>query len=207
MLIPLKLSDFPVPAMPVKKKLKGMKKAHESSGSVLKRPAAGPAAKAKAKAKAQSLNEKVASWKKGLQEEKTHEGSDDSGDEAQRDKDKGQKFAKCKDQLPPHILDLYDNETKNASRHRNFRTMIINKLFTKQPNGSYQTNAKDPCIQVLLHSCQVLLQACVKGTKKHKPLLKQLYITDQDCTHSCTHWTEQNNDCLQQVLLSLWLKV
>ena len=58
-------------------------------------------------------------------------------------KEKVEKFAKVKDQLPAHIIDLHDNQAKKASSPRDFRTTIINKLFTKLPNGQYQINSKD----------------------------------------------------------------
>ena len=137
MLGPFKYSPLPLlNNMPVKKTL-------------LKRPAAAADSKKKpASAPATSLNEKVAAWKKGLKKsEADASGEEEDEDDDARDKGKGQKFAKLKSQLPAHILDLYENEAKKQAQPREFRTMIINKLFTKLPNGHYALNAKDPMFE------------------------------------------------------------
>ena len=64
-------------------------------------------------------------------------------DDTKRDKGKGIKFAKMKDQLPAHILHMYDNEAKNHASPRQYRTMIINKLVQKDADGSFSLNVKD----------------------------------------------------------------
>ena len=143
MLGPLRLSDFPAPATPVKKNLIKRPAAAPVAG-VLKRPAG-----SKTNVPPKTLNEKVSLWKQGLpkEDDDSESGHEDNETENPRDKGKGQKFAKMKNQLPAHIIDLYDNEAKKASSPRNFRTMVINKLFTKLSNGQYQLNAKDPVFE------------------------------------------------------------
>jgi hypothetical protein len=68
-----------------------------------------------------------------------------------RDKGKGIKFAKMKDQLPSHILHMYDVEAKNHSSPREFRTMIINKLFNKEDDGRFTLNVKEPFFEEHRH--------------------------------------------------------
>ena len=136
MLGPFKYSPLPLlNDMPVKK-------------TILKKPAAAPPKKRPASAPATSLNEKVSAWKKGLSKSDTEdEDNDDEVTDEARDKGKGQKFAKIKGELPAHIIDLYENEAKKQASPREFRSMIINKLFTKLPNGHYALNAKDPMFE------------------------------------------------------------
>ena len=134
MLGPFKYSPLPLlNDMPVKK-------------TVLKKPAAAVPMKRPSAAPATSLNEKVSSWKKGLaKNENEGEGDEEEVElDGARDKGKGQKFAKLKSSLPAHIIDLSENEARKHPQPREFRSLIINKLFTKLPNGHYALNAKDP---------------------------------------------------------------
>ena len=146
-----------MPAQSAMKVMKVMKvkedKVKKVMKAVLKKPSAAVA----------TLNEKVSEWKKGVQ---GSESEDEASDKC-RDKGKGQKFAKVKDSLPPHILDLYENEAKKQSSPRDFRTMIINKLFTKLPNGQYQINAKAPMFE------------------EHKVLLEKKYGIDEQQAYPC----------------------
>ena len=139
--------------------------------TLIKRPAAAKVAiKRPAAAKAATLNEKVASWKKGLEPENEDEVESDDGEECDsRDKGKGQKFAKVKANLPPHILDLYENEAKKHSSPRDFRTMIINKLFTRLPNGQLQLNCKAPVFEE--HKTMMERKF---GTDEHKALPRSI---------------------------------
>ena len=89
--------------------------------TVLKRPAVA----------SKSLQQQCEDWKvnvKGNQHDPDAE-SDAEGDG--RDKGKGRKFAKMKDQLPAHTLNLYDVEAVKHESPRQFRTVIINKLFKR----------------------------------------------------------------------------
>ena len=133
MLGPFKYSPLPLlNDMPVKKTLI---KRPAAAADLKKRPASAPSV---------TLNEKVSAWKKGLEKSESEEEGD--ADDA-RDKGKGQKFAKVKANLPAHILDLYENEAKKTASPRDFRTMLINKLFTRLPNGQLALNAKDPMFE------------------------------------------------------------
>ena len=139
MLGPFKYSPLPLlNDMPVKK-------------TILKKPAAAPTKKRPAgrpEATSLTLNDKVSNWKKGLSKSDSEgEDSDDEVTDEARDKGKGQKFAKIKGELPAHIIDLYENEAKKQASPREFRSMIINKLFTRLPNGHYALNAKDPMFE------------------------------------------------------------
>jgi hypothetical protein len=119
-------------------------------GKVMKAMKAKAATKAKAKAatvkrpaaaKSKSLKDQCEDWKLALT------ASQGSGDEemegTHRDKGKGVKFQKIKSQLPQHIQHMYDVDALQHSSPREFRTMIINKLFKRQGNGTLVLNTKD----------------------------------------------------------------
>ena len=156
MLGPFKYSPLPLlNDMPVKK-------------TVLKKPAAAKVA-IKKPAAAVTLNEKVSQWKKGLDSEHEDEEESNKEEEDPRDKGKGQKFAKVKQNLPPHILDLYENEAKKHSSPREFRTQIINKLFTRLPNGQLQLNCTAPIFEE--HKCMMEKKY---GSDEHKALPRSI---------------------------------
>jgi hypothetical protein len=160
MLGPFKYSPLPLlNDMPVIKA--SLKRPAAAKAVVMKRPAAA--------AKAASLNEKVAAWKKGLDSENEDEEVSHDGEGDSRDKGKGQKFAKVKANLPPHILDLYENEAKKHSSPRDFRTMIINKLFTRLPNGQLQLNCKAP----IFEEHKTMMERKF-GTDEHKALPRSI---------------------------------
>ena len=106
----------------------------KAKGAAIKRPAA---------AKSKSLKEQCEEWKLALN---ASQGSEDDGDEetdTHRDKGKGVKFQKIKSQLPKHIQHMYEVDALQHSSPREFRTMIINKLFKRQGNGTLVLNTKD----------------------------------------------------------------
>jgi hypothetical protein len=100
--------------------------------NVLKRPAAGVPLKV-------TTSEHVRKMKQGIDE--------DPEDTDVRDKGKGEKFAKMRDKLPAHIIDLYDKEALTKDQPRSFRTKIINKLFVQKPNGKYDMNLTEPLFE------------------------------------------------------------
>lgn len=99
--------------------------------AVIKRPAAA----------ATSLNAQCEAWK--LEFAHKNDDPEPEDDKSNRDKGKGVKFQKIKAQLPQHIQHMYDVDAKNHSSPREFRTMVINKLFKRQPNGALVLNTKD----------------------------------------------------------------
>ena len=104
----------------------------KAKAATIKRPAA---------AKSKSLKDQCEDWKLAL---KASQGSEDEDMEGtHRDKGKGVKFQKLKSQLPQHIQHMYDVDALQHSSPREFRTMIINKLFKRQGNGTLVLNTKD----------------------------------------------------------------
>ena len=99
----------------------------------LKRPAA-------------SINETINKMQKGCPkpaEDEADENSEDHG----RDKAKGQKFAKMRSSLPDHVIDLFERESAKASSPRQYKTMIINKLFVRDASGKLVLNLEDELFQ------------------------------------------------------------
>lgn len=74
-------------------------------------------------------------------------GGDESLEDLGRDKAKGQKFAKMRDSLPDHVLDLFERESQRASSPRQYKTMIINKLFVRDASGKLVLNLEDELFQ------------------------------------------------------------
>eukprot|EP00435_Cladocopium_sp_Y103_P070164 s1276_g34.t1 len=90
-----------------------------STQSTLKRPASSKVPTPSLKRPASSINDAVNKLKKAsqaLEDEPKHD--DDSGDEgdSNRDKSKGQEYAKMKDQLPLYVQDLIEQEGKKPRR-------------------------------------------------------------------------------------------
>ena len=76
--------------------------------------------------------------------EKEEEEAKDSEAVVVRDKQKAVKFKKMMEsgQLPPSVLYVYEHESKAAPQgRRSFQSSIINKLFTKQRDGSFRVNS------------------------------------------------------------------
>ena len=105
----------------------------KAKGAPIKRPAA---------AKSKSLKAQCEDWKLALTASQTCDEGEEE-DENHRDKGKGVKFQKIKSQLPKHIQHMYDVDALQHSSPREFRTMIINKLFKRQGNGTLVLNTKD----------------------------------------------------------------
>ena len=116
----------------------------------LKRPAAGKfalttAGKTKKKKTAEAdegakgLNQQVAVWKAGVEETDAEQVG-----EGLRDKGKGVKWAKMKEnnQIPDHVMWMYQNVPKGTPA-RQYRTALINKLFTKTSQGNYMLCTND----------------------------------------------------------------
>lgn len=68
--------------------------------------------------------------------------SDEAG-EAGRDKSKGQKYAKMKHELPDHVVDLVEKESLKSSSPRDFKTMVINRLYKRNEAGKLVLNLED----------------------------------------------------------------
>ena len=105
----------------------------------LKRPAAGG-----------GINDAIKRLKSGMvkdpDEEKTDEDkatAEEGEEEDLRDKAKGQKYAKLKDSLPDYIVDLVEVQSKKSVSPRDFKTKVINRLFTKSSNGKLELNLSD----------------------------------------------------------------
>lgn len=79
-----------------------------------------------------------------------------------RDKAKGQKYAKMKNSLPEHVLDLVEKQSQKASSPRDYKTMVINKLFTRDSKGKLQLNLDDHLFQ------------------EHKRIYQERYAKEQD---------------------------
>lgn len=127
-----------------------------SSSSTFKRPAA--------KAKTGALNQTVESLKRGWEGEdedtntkktkKKESGDDEESADADgdgdasygepRDKGKAVKFAQMRKSLPPHIIQLYDEEAAKKASPRAFRSQIVNTLFRKLSNGRYELRCEAP---------------------------------------------------------------
>ena len=115
-----------------------------ASTKVLKRPSTG------------QINNTIGKLAKGVssadlgkrhEDEEEDEHDDDeqeAGEDENRDKAKGQKFAKMRSQLPEHVIDLIDNHSMKASSPRSFKTQVINKLFKRNSAGKLVLNLSDP---------------------------------------------------------------
>ena len=106
----------------------------KAKGAAIKRPAA---------AKSKSLKDQCEDWKLALTASQGTESEDEQETGTHRDKGKGVKFQKLKSQLPKHTQHMYDVDALQHSSPREFRTMIINKLFKRQGNGTLVLNTKD----------------------------------------------------------------
>ena len=81
---------------------------------------------------------------------------DESGEDPDvvRDKGKGEKWAKMKasDKLPAYIVDMYEKGARTQASQRKFRSTMVNKLFTKQADGSYTINLQDTMYDAILYT-------------------------------------------------------
>ena len=158
-------------------------KKRPASKNDMKRPAS------RAVAKAGSMNKAVEEMKKGWKDEhdeettkKTQKGKktdggdkdddqdedeeDGEGEDAKRDKGKSVKFQGMKKNLPPHIVQLYEQEAMNKSSPRQFRTTTINSLFRKLSNGRYELITDQPMFNEYKY-----LYEKKKGVKMRKAFL------------------------------------
>ena len=112
----------------------------------MKRPA-GKNMKKPAKKSKETINESVKALKDGLIEEDIHLGqaeAEQEDEEAQlqtRDKMKAEKFQRMRvaGQLPDFIIKMHDEEARlSPNGHRHFRTQMINKMFKKKKDGTWE---------------------------------------------------------------------
>ena len=122
--------------------------------STLKRPASSSASGKGSKSlkrPAASINETIDQLRKGTPKTRSAHHDDDHGEDEQeedddddkRDKSKGQKYAKMRDQLPAYVHDLIEVESKKHSSPRDWKTKCINKLFVKDSAGKLVLNLND----------------------------------------------------------------
>ena len=66
-----------------------------------------------------------------------------------RDKGKAVKFQKMKNQnsLPAFVVDLIEEQSKASSAPRNQKTLLINKLFKRLPDGSLELSLDQPVFE------------------------------------------------------------
>ena len=120
------------------------KKPSGSSPGVLKNLKKKPASK-------MSTAEHARQTKLGLND--SQDGSDEDPDVV-RDKGKGEKWAKMKasDKLPAYIVDMYEKEARTQASPMKLRSTMVNKLFTKQADGSYTINLQDTMYDAIVYT-------------------------------------------------------
>ncbi|CAJ1429134.1 unnamed protein product [Effrenium voratum] len=112
---------------------------------LLKRPAAavdgGKSVSKKRPAAAASgaINLAVTSLRKGMASPDDEDNYESDG----RDKGKAIKYAKMKSELPHHIVDLVENESRKSAHPRDAKTQAINRLFRRMPGGRLELNVQD----------------------------------------------------------------
>ena len=109
-----------------------MKKPSGSSPGALKNLKEKPASK-------MSAAEHARQMKLGLNDSQGESGEDP---DVARDKGKGEKWAKMQasDRLPAYIVDMYRKEARTHASPRKLRSTMVNKLSTKQTDGSHTIN-------------------------------------------------------------------
>jgi len=95
---------------------------------------------------ASSINEAITKMQRGISKA-VENGADEISEDQGRDKAKGQKFTKMRSFLPDHVLDLFKRESTKASSPRQYKTMIINKLFVRDASGKLVLNLEDELFQ------------------------------------------------------------
>lgn len=109
-----------------------------------KRPASSQGGSSKKPATKESISSQVSALRQGLPQEEAQE------QDSSRDKMKAEKFARMRTngQLPQYIITMFEEEAKTASQGcRKFRTEIINKMFTKGKDGTWQLDTSDAVFQ------------------------------------------------------------
>lgn len=69
------------------------------------------------------------------------EGEDDEC--SKRDKSKGQKYKQMKNELPDFVIDLVEKESLKKGSPREFKTLVINRLFQRSSSGKLVLNLDD----------------------------------------------------------------
>ena len=121
----------------------------------MKRPAA--ATGDEEKDKKESLFAKTEKWKqvgtKGTKQPCPSSSSDGDGEndkeEQKRQRGKAKKFKRMADAgaIPDHIWEMFSKEAAKHPKPRQFKTMLINKLFKEDGSGGYIMCAEDPWFQ------------------------------------------------------------
>ena len=124
--------------MPVKS-MKTVMKAMKKKSNSMKRPAAPSAKGGKG-----SIAATVKELKDGMTEDKEDKDDEETADDLKRDKGKAEKFKAMRQQLPAHIVHLYDEAANSKASPRSFRTKLINELFDRQSNGRYTLRDDKP---------------------------------------------------------------
>ena len=85
-----------------------------------------------------------------------------------RDKGKALKYQRMKEtgSLPQHIVHLVEEEAKRATSKRSFVTATINKLFTRNNDGTLALNLKDP---MFVEAQNIYTKHFSKATQKALP--------------------------------------
>ena len=118
----------------MKKEAEIPKTVKNDKSGVLKKPAA------KKAAVKNTLVESVQQWK----DTPVNDENQDQGDI--RDKGKGEKYKKMMTagSLPPHVIDLIENQARKSVSPRCAKTSAINQLFKRLPNGTYELQLSKP---------------------------------------------------------------
>ena len=192
-----------------------MKKPSGSSPDVLKNLKKKPASK-------MSTAEHARQMKLGLN------GSQDESDEdpdVARDKGKGEKWAKMKasDRLPAYIVDMYEKEARTQASPRKLRSTMVNKLFTKQADGSYTINLQDTMYDALVNTLKAWIHLDtwihIDRLRKHGCMLIQfesmytmsytdtfVHLKDTSRYHLRTRCSRSTSRCIRGSTVRMSLK-
>ena len=125
-----------------------------------------------------SLNQTINKMKAvATHEQEEIDDHDEEETEAGRDKSKGQKYVKMKNELPEHVVDLIEKQSAKSASPREFKTQIINKLFTRDSNGKLVLNLDDP---VFTEHKKIFMKKYSKETETALPesVLRGLYFNN-----------------------------
>ena len=101
---------------------------------------------------------------------------DDEVADVARDKGKGEKWAKkaVSDKLPAYIADMCEKEARTQSSPRTLRSTMVNKLFTRQADGSYTLNLQNTMSDAIVYTLKAWIH------------LDTWIHLDRICKHDCT---------------------
>ena len=102
--------------------------------------------KGKAKASGKDANEK-GEPKAPAQVNLTIEALKQGVPEEARDKGKAQRYAKERDNLPQYVRVLIDEESRKSGHKRAWQSAAMNRLYSRQSDGSLSLNLSDPLFQ------------------------------------------------------------